>query len=342
MISIINPKMFVHDLCTWYRANKRDLVFRHERDPYKIFISEMMLQQTQVVTMLPYYERFINAFPNVQSLAEADFSQVLKLWEGLGYYRRARYVHETAKMIVEVHHGVFPSDLASIRALKGVGRYTAGAIHSIAFDEPTPAVDGNVLRVVSRLTRMREAIDETKTVRKIETLLASWITYDTPSDFTQAMMELGALVCKKQPLCASCPVSNHCEAYKHEDVVAYPVQGKRLEKTVEHYHVFAVYDSNHHYLLRKRPDNGLLANMLEFPQYLTDSLDHAKAAFNDAYGNLCETVERTFTVKHTFTHKDWVMNVHVCKTTRSSSAFQALDKLRDAMSRAHLKIARKL
>ncbi len=340
MKSIDKPKQFAHDLCEWYRENKRDLPFRKSRDPYRIFLSELMLQQTQISTMLPYYERFIGRFPDVKSLADASLDEVLKYWEGLGYYSRARYIHESAQMIVREFDGQFPRELKTIESLKGVGRYTARAIHSIAYDEPSVAVDGNVMRVMSRVLLFDGEIKQTKNMRHIESILDNVIVHERPSDFTQALMELGALVCKKRPDCEVCPLKDKCFAYKLDKQDAYPVVSKAKPKTEHHYHVFVVRHQNR-YLLRRRPSHGLLANMHEFPQY-ESSYETALETLQNEFSLSIAAVHSLGTQKHVFSHKVWTMQAYEVVLKRPVDGLVNLENYPNAMSKAHHKIIEKI
>lgn len=342
MEEMINRKRFARELSDWFRKNKRDLPFRKTKDPYKIFLSELMLQQTQMDTVIPYYERFIKAYPTIVDLANASIDDVYKLWEGLGYYRRAKYIHETAQIIRDKYQGRFPSDLKSIRALKGVGNYTAGAIHSIAFSSPTPAVDGNVMRVMSRVLMRDDDIALPKNMKTIEILLKDYIIHENPSDFTEGMMELGALICQKTPKCERCPIKHHCLAYKNGVTDLYPYKSKLKEKTNEHYMVCILKDKQHA-LLRQRPHEGLLANMLEFPQYETSDLNEALNAFEkdfDMKVNHAKVLNQS--IKHIFTHKVWHMRLVLIEVDAINQPLYPLDALPKAMSKAHLKIVKAL
>ncbi len=330
------PKKFAHDLCDWYRENKRDLPFRKSKDPYHIFVSELMLQQTQIKTMLPYYDRFIEKFPTIEALATAKSETVLKYWEGLGYYSRARYLHESANTIVNRFNGMFPSDLKDIEALKGVGRYTARAIHSIAYNQPSVAVDGNVMRVMSRVLLYDKDIRKTKHMREIESILKPVIIHETPSDFTQALMELGALVCKKTPECEKCPLKDKCFAYKENKQETYPVSSKLKAKTLHNFKTFVIH-YNHHYLLTKRPSKGLLANMYEFPQFETSYLD-AEIKVKNLSPSPVQSVNKLTTIKHVFTHKIWTMDVYEVVLTHPNETLVPLDAFPHAISKAHQKI----
>ncbi|KAE8558750.1 A/G-specific adenine glycosylase, partial [Paenibacillus polymyxa] len=204
-------RYFSFELLNWYTRNKRDLPWRRHRNPFYIWISEIMLQQTRVDTVIPYFNRFIARFPTIEALAEAPEEDVLKLWEGLGYYSRARNLQTAAKQVVELHGGQVPDDTQAVAALKGVGPYTTGAIMSIAFNRPEPAVDGNVMRVLSRYFLIEEDIMKGSTRSHMESLVRELIPEGRAADFNQALMELGALVCTpKSPHCLTCPVMEHC------------------------------------------------------------------------------------------------------------------------------------
>ena len=335
-----NPKKFAHELCDWYRIHHRKLPFRETSHPYNILVSELMLQQTQMDTVIPYYERFIERFPDFFALANASISDVLKMWEGLGYYRRAKHLHETAKMIMFEHNGDFPKDYEAIRNLKGVGDYTAGAIASIAFNQKVPAVDGNVIRVLSRVLMFNDDVSKQKSINFFKAKTEALIQYEVPRDFTQAMMELGALICKKKPECELCPVKNHCLAFKAHKQTDYPI--KKAKKTVidEQYITF-VLEYQNHYVLIRRPQDGLLANLLAFPQYLTSNVDEAIVMINKELNLAISTVSYIGHVKHIFSHKKWHMDVYFAKldTLYNSLKLYDLNNLDEAMSKAHYKVS---
>ncbi len=339
MPNIQDPKKFAHDLTGWFRLNKRDLPFRMDKDPYRIFVSELMLQQTQIDTMIPYYERFMARFPNVKALADANLDEVMALWAGLGYYRRARFLHESARMIRDDFGGVFPSALKDIESLKGVGRYTARAIHSIAFGEPSPAVDGNVMRVMARVTGYDKDIKKNSHMREIESSLKNVIVHAHPGDFTEALMEIGALVCKKRPVCEACPLSAYCFAYEHNMQDSLPVVSRRAAKHEQHFHTFVIRSSDG-FLLTKRPDTGLLGGMFAFPQYEGVSYDAARDSFEKDYGIRLENPESLGTVKHIFTHRVWHMRVLYMEISiTGGQAFHPESKL-ESLPTAHGKIVK--
>jgi len=262
---------FTHTLLTWYDENKRTLPWRGERDPYRIWISEIILQQTRVQQGWDYYLRFIEAFPTLADLAATSEEQVLRLWQGLGYYTRARNLHAAAHQIVTLHGGVFPDRYDDIRALKGVGDYTAAAIASIAFGLPYPAVDGNVLRVVSRIFGIHDDISVPITRRQITERCTQLIDRKRPGNFNQAMMELGAIQClPKNPKCDDCPFRRDCFACTHEQTDTLPVKNNRIVKKERFFH-FSFYIYNNSTILEKRTGRDIWRNLYQFPLQETDT-----------------------------------------------------------------------
>jgi len=259
-------------LLGWYDVVKRKLPWRINRDPYRVWVSEIMLQQTRVDTVIPYYERFMARFPTVQALAEAPEEEVLKHWEGLGYYSRARNLQAGAKEVVDRFGGIVPDDAASVASLKGVGPYTAGAIMSIAFNRPEPAVDGNVMRVLSRFWLLEDDIAKPSTRVRIEKLARAIIPEGRAGDFNQALMELGALVCTpKSPGCLTCPVMERCEGRLAGKEKELPIKTKAKPPRPEWRLGIIVAGSGEHagqVLVRQRPETGLLARMWELPHVL--------------------------------------------------------------------------
>ena len=253
-------------LLLWYRANCRVLAWRENISPYKTWVSEIMLQQTRVEAAKAYFDRFLAALPTVQDLAECEEDKLLKLWEGLGYYSRVRNMQKAARQVVEEYNGNFPSDVDSLKKLAGVGDYTAGAISSIAFGKRAPAVDGNVFRVLSRLTENPTPIDEPLYRKYLEERLLAVYPAEGKdcSDFTQALMELGALICKPaSPECASCPLRDICEAHKHGTQGDFPVKKAKPAKKEENIFVFVI-STPKGICVRKRTA-GVLKGTYEFP-----------------------------------------------------------------------------
>jgi A/G-specific adenine glycosylase len=267
-------KFFGTELLAWYRLIKRDLPWRINQDPYRVWVSEIMLQQTRVDTVIPYYNRFMDKFPTVTALAEAPEEEVLKCWEGLGYYSRARNLQAGAREVVERYGGIVPDDKEAVAGLKGVGPYTTGAIMSIAFNRPEPAVDGNVMRVLSRYFCLDDDIAKPATRVKIEKLAATLIPEGAAGDFNQGLMELGALVCTpKSPSCLPCPVMEHCEARLSGRELELPIKSKAKPPRAEYRAAVIVTGSGDHagkILVRQRPQTGLLAQMWELPHVLLD------------------------------------------------------------------------
>lgn len=220
---IIPQKTFQNKLLSWFHKEKRPLPWRNDKDPYRIWISEIMLQQTQVVTVIPYYSRWLKAFPTLSSLARAPLSQVLTLWEGLGYYRRVRMLHQAARFITRKLQGKIPEKATLLERLPGIGRYTAGAIASIAFHEKVPVLDGNVIRILTRLFAIRSSIDKGQTLKTLWELAGSLLPDQSPGDFNQAMMELGATVCHPQnPACGKCPLVKLCVSRRLGSSMTFP------------------------------------------------------------------------------------------------------------------------
>jgi len=258
---------FQTDLLRWFEGHARPLPWRKSYRPYEVWVSEVMLQQTQVETMLPYFERWMKAFPNIKSLAGAPEKKVLKLWQGLGYYSRARNIHANAKKIVQQHGGALPRDFDTLLSLKGIGRYTAGAIASIAFNLPRPIVDGNVLRVLSRVYAIDKAIDVEKNRAVFWELETTLIPAGRARDFNQALMELGALVCTpRDPDCAVCPIKKHCAALDQNKVAAYPIRNGR-KKTVKVIAAAAILRHRDKFLVHKRPLGQIMGGLWEFPEW---------------------------------------------------------------------------
>ena len=287
-------------LLLWFRENARSLPWRSDPTPYHVWISEIMLQQTRVAAVLDYYARFLKALPTVADLAQCPEDKLMKLWQGLGYYSRARNLQKAARQIMEEFEGEFPSRYEDIRTLAGVGDYTAGAIASIAFSLPAPAVDGNVLRVVSRLTGDGRDVTQPKVKDEIRAELEKVIPKDMPGDFNQAMMDLGATVCRPNgaPLCEKCPVAEFCRGHLEGNAQDFPAKAPKKARKVEERIVYIILKGGRA-ALRRRPDRGLLAGLWEYP--------------NELAPYSCPVLgEIAFagTGKHIFTHKEWHMTAY--------------------------------
>ena len=305
-------------LLGWYEANKRELPWRQDQDPYHIWLSEIMLQQTRVEAVKGYYSRFLMALPTISALAAADDELLLKLWEGLGYYSRARNLKKAACVIMEKHGGVFPQNHADVLALPGVGDYTAGAICSIAFGQPTPAVDGNVLRVISRLQADATPIDLPARKREVQTQLAA-VYPENAGDFTQALMELGATVCgpNRAPDCENCPCEHLCRGYLTDVAAELPVKTPKKARRVEEKTVF-ILSCDGAYALVKRPNKGLLAGLWQFPE-LPGILELPQAIA--ALGLPVREVFRQVEKNHIFTHIEWKMRGFYLETSQQSEKY---------------------
>ena len=292
----------------WYRENKRDLPWRHNPDAYHVWVSEIMLQQTRVEAVKGYYERFLKELPTVESLADAKEDTLLKLWEGLGYYNRVRNMQKAAKQIMVDYHGEFPDTYEEILKLKGIGNYTAGAISSFAFGIPKPAVDGNVLRVISRLTASREDIMKQKVKKQMEESLEKIIPPEAASDFNQGLIELGAIVCvpNGEPKCDECPISYLCEARKQELTDEIPVRSKAKERRIEEKTVLLFKDDNR-IAIQKRPSKGLLAGLYEFPNLTGKKTMKQVTEYCKEIGLMPVRVKKLESAKHIFSHIEWHM-----------------------------------
>ncbi|UXR77720.1 MULTISPECIES: A/G-specific adenine glycosylase [unclassified Staphylococcus] len=298
---------FKETLITWFDQHQRQMPWRETKNPYYIWVSEVMLQQTQVDTVRSYYERFISDFPTIESLASADEDDVLKRWEGLGYYSRARNFHAAAKEVVEKHHGVVPDEPDAFLALKGVGPYTQAAVMSIAFDLALATVDGNVFRVWSRLNDDTHDTALQKTRKIYEQALNPYVQTKSGT-FNQAMMELGALICTPtSPMCLFCPVQEHCEAFEKGTVLERPIKTKKQKKTLHKYQVIYIEDADGNILVEQR-DESLLRGMWQFPLYPVD------IAHTDIEKEFADTIsideQPTLRLKHQFTHKTWDIEVY--------------------------------
>ena len=292
-------------LLAWYGRNKRDLPWRRTQDPYRILISEIMLQQTQVATVIPYYRRFIKAFPTVSSLARAPLQNVLKLWEGLGYYSRARNLHRAARAIRDEWMGKVPATLEALSSLPGIGRYTAGAIASIAFEVNAPIVDGNVRRVLCRIFAIQKDPRETAVQDRLWTLAGEILPEKKVGDFNQALMELGATVClPRAPACQSCPVRESCRAFRTGIQDRIPAQaGKR---TIPHHTILvALIRNGLGLLIGPRPERGLLAGLWSFPEIDGEDTTPQRIEqwIEKRFGLKTNLLRPLDPVAHAFTHK---------------------------------------
>ena len=298
----------VDPIVAWYRENKRDLPWRHDVTPYRVWVSEIMLQQTRVEAVKGYYDRFLKTLPDVQSLAEAEEDQLLKLWEGLGYYNRVRNMQKAARQIMVDYHGVFPSDYEEIRSLTGIGSYTAGAISSFAFGKPEPAVDGNVLRVLTRILADHSDIMKQSTKTKMEKALRKVIPEGSPSDFNQGLIELGAIVCvpNGEPKCQECPVAHLCRAREEGRISEFPVKKKAKARRIEDKTIF-VFRDDEEIAIGKRDKKGLLAGLYELPNVSGHLSRKEVENYCKEIGLLPIRIKKLPAAKHIFSHVEWHM-----------------------------------
>jgi len=319
-------------LVGWFAVNGRDLPWRRTRDPYAVWVSEVMLQQTQVETVIPYYERFMRRFPTVAVLAAARLDAVLKCWEALGYYGRARNLHRAAGMVMSQFGGEIPSDREALLRLPGVGAYTAGAIASIAFDRPEPIVDGNVMRVLCRLFRVHGDPRSGRTSKRLWEMAAVLVPRWCPGIFNQAMMELGALVCRPgEPDCGACPVRRLCEGRRHGEQARLPV--RRVRKAIPKYTVVVgIVEKDGKVLIDRRPEGGLLGGLWEFPGGKRIGRESLKAALTrelrEEMGIEVQVGSRVAVIDHAYSHFAIRLHAYRCQwlsgqpTGRSCTAWK--------------------
>ena len=314
MNEILSPEA-VQALLAWYQQNKRDLPWRHTSDPYRIWISEIMLQQTRVEAVKPYYARFLETCPDVKALADLPEEQLMKLWEGLGYYSRARNLQKAARVVVAQYGGIMPRTYEELLSLPGIGEYTAGAIASIAYGVRVPAVDGNVLRVLARVSANREDITLPETKKYFRTSLVSVVPAQA-GDFTQSLIELGAVVCapNREPHCQACPLSNCCAAYAQGMTQHIPVRSAQKPRREEKKTVFLIRDGDRT-ALRKRPPKGLLSGLYELPN-IEGHLTEAEALhYLRSVGFEPIRIQKIENAKHVFTHIEWHMIAYDVRIT---------------------------
>ena len=301
-------KETVEPLVEWYRNNRRDPPWRKRMNAYRVWISEIMLQQTRVEAVKPYYERFLQELPDVKALAEVSEDRLLKLWEGLGYYSRARNLKEAAIQIMERYGGKFPETYEEVLSLKGIGSYTAGAIASFVYHIPKAAVDGNVLRVVTRVLAYSGDIMKASVKKEIERLVEDVIPVDCPGDFNQGLIELGAVIClpNGEPRCGECPMQQFCLARSRGEQMNYPVKKKAKERRKEDRTVFIFRDENK-VAIRKRGAKGLLAGLYEFPNVEGHLTQEEAIRYGNSLGLVPVRVKRLADAKHIFSHVEWNM-----------------------------------
>ena len=311
----LNKSAFSSILLNWYYNNGYDFPWRNVNDPYSIWISEVMLQQTRVSSALPYYKRWLLVFPDVRSVAVADLDIILKLWEGLGYYGRARNFHSACKLVQEKYRGVIPQDLISFGKLPGVGPYIAAAVLSIAFNIPIPAVDGNAVRVLSRINSIDLPYPKSKNI--INSILINLIDPNDPGAFNQAIMDLGREICTaKNPSCSICPINKYCDSFVNNDVYKYPVKIKRRQRP--HYNVaVGMIWKNNQILISKRKEHGLLGGLWEFPggkiKIGESPTDCVIREVLEELNILVEPKAHVKQIAHTYTHFTITMDAYACR-----------------------------
>ena len=314
--------LFTNALLNWYQHNRADLPWRRDPSPYQVWLSEIMLQQTQVKAVIPYYRRFIGAFPTIEALAAAPLDDVLKQWEGLGYYSRARNLHRAASIVMSEHGGELPSDLAALLKLPGIGPYTAGAIASIAFGRPVPALDGNVIRVFARLLDLDEDVSQSATLEKLWRVAEDWLPASDAGAYNQALMELGQRLCRpKNPRCGDCPIQARCRAWSAGTQSQRPRRAKR--KPTPRYDVTAglIRDERGRLLIAQRPLDGLLGGLWEFPggkvEHEESLADCLKRELREELAIEVEVGALFTVVDHAFTHFKITLHAFDCRYRRA-------------------------
>lgn len=304
----IQLQMLVGPLLSWYDSSHRILPWREDPTPYRVWISEIMLQQTRVEAVRPYYERFLNELPDIHALATVPEEKLLKLWEGLGYYNRARNLKKAAQQIENEYHGKMPEDTQTLMKLSGIGSYTAGAIASIAFGKAAAAVDGNVLRILARVRADDDDIMQQKVRNRVAEELLEVMPEGRAGDFNQALMELGAVVCMPNgtPRCEKCPWEKWCRAKAQGRTAEYPKKTPKKARVIEEKTILIIQDENKT-ALSKRPDKGLLAGMYEFPSLSGHKKEQEVLAYLDSIGYKALHISRLESAKHIFTHREWHM-----------------------------------
>jgi len=312
-----HPERLTRKLLAWYAASQRDLPWRHTRDPYRIWLSEVMLQQTQVATVIPYYNEFLSRYPDARALAAAPLDDVLKRWEGLGYYARARNFHRAVRAVVASHGASVPDDPALFGELPGVGEYTVAAVQSIAFGHPLAVVDGNVKRVIARVLALEASVDSPAGKRRVQTEASRLLGSAPPGDFNQALMELGALVCRPlSPACDECPWQNDCAAYSQGEPERFPVRAPKKVVPRAHIAVGVVYRSGR-VLITRRAESGMLGGLWEFPGGKVRAGESAEAAcvreIREEVSLRVKVEEHIARVRHAYTHLHVEIDVFACR-----------------------------
>jgi len=326
------PDLPVNALLDWYEKNKREMPWRNTSDPYKIWISEVMLQQTRVDTVIPYFNRFIGKYPTVNDLAKSDQQSVLKVWEGLGYYSRARNMHQAAKTVSAEMNGKMPADYDGLIKLKGIGPYTAAAISSIAYSEKKAVVDGNVLRVMCRFFGIPDDIRSAGTKTEVQSYADDLIPKSNPGDFNQAVMELGATVCKpSSPLCDDCPLSVQCVAYNSAQTETIPYKSKKAKVPHHQIAVGLIVNNDNELLISLRQNDAMLGGLWEFPggkKEDDESLkEAAKRELDEELGVQVSVFDEFMNLKHAYSHFKITLHAYWCKIENGIPAPKSSQKL---------------
>lgn len=325
IVNGFDKELFKKSLIQWFQTEQRVLPWRENQDPYRVWISEIMLQQTRVDTVIPYFNHFLSNFPDPESLAEADEQAVLKAWEGLGYYSRARNLQNAVREVVTEYNGIVPDNPEDLGKLKGVGPYTKGAILSIAYDIPEPAVDGNVMRVLSRILTVEDDIAKQSTRKLFEAIVRELISQEDPSSFNQGLMELGALICTpKTPSCMLCPIQEQCKAFDAGRETELPVKSSKRKQKKSPYLLLIIQNEKGEVLVEQRPDTGLLASLWQYPMVPREDLDleAAKHWFYGEYGLEIEWGDTLGEIKHVFSHLIWEMEIVQARIVAGSLDFE--------------------
>lgn len=316
-------KILSEKLLDYYDKNKRDLPWRINPSPYRVWVSEIMLQQTRVSSVIPYYENFLDALPSVEDLAGADEELLHKLWEGLGYYSRVRNMKKAAQQILEIHGGKLPSSYQALIQLQGIGPYTAGAIASIAFNEVVPAIDGNLLRIYSRLHCIEESIDQAKIKKKVFNLILEDISKDRPGDFNQALMDLGSSIClPKNPKCYICPIRKFCQAYGQNRQGDFPIRKAKTPQKKEDW-TFVIAEKGGRFLIQKRPEKGLLAGLWEFLPFSSHLKEKEIISNLEEKGYRLKAIKKLDPSQHVFSHRIWNMEAYFVEVLDESIVMES-------------------
>lgn len=314
---IVDIPTYHRELLSWYETDQRELPWRKSNDPYAIWVSEIMLQQTQVKTVLPYYQRFMASFPTVKQLADADINDVLKHWEGLGYYSRARNLHRAAATVQNERSGHVPKSVSELKKLPGIGDYTAAAIASIAFNQPVPAVDGNIKRVFSRLMLIKEPVNQASSASVFKRTAEKLMEQKRPGDYNQALMELGAMICRPTgPECTICPISQHCMAFREQKTELFPRAAPRPKVPTVAIAVGVVVNTDQ-VLITQRKTEGLLGGLWEFPGGKINTGESPENAclreIGEETGLEIEILKKLTRIHHAYSHFKIKMDVFICR-----------------------------